>query len=392
MFKYRLYPSNKHKVKIINSLKTCKAIYNELLALNIDSYKFGKVSLSGFDCNKYLTGKYPEIYSQSKQNVSDRVHKAFSNFFRRVKEHSKDKGFPRFKSRVNSITFPQSGFKILSDKRIRLSKIGSIPIILHRVPKGKIKTLTIKQNKVGQWFAIFACELSTQSSTHIGTHIGIDVGLESYAVLSNGEFIDNPRHILKAEKKLKLLQRRLSRKKKGSANRRKARFTLSKQHIKVANQRTDFLHKLSHRIAKSYSFIVVENLNVKSMLNNHWMAKSISDASWSNFIRCLEYKAVTSGSKLVKVNPRNTSKTCSKCGTIVEMPLSKREFLCPKCGFVCHRDLNASINILKVGQDLPKLNACEHNVRPSFGKAVVDEAGTIMTEPSTSSVIGSPTL
>jgi putative transposase len=314
-----------------------------------------------------------------------------------VKDKScKEKGFPRFKSRVNSITFPQSGFKLLSDKRLRLSKVGNVPIILHRVPKGKIKTLTIKQNKAGQWFATFACELPTNKSTHVSTdmstHVGIDVGLESYAVLSNGEFIDNPRHILKAEKRLKLLQRRLSRKKKGSANRRKARFRLSKQHIKVANQRTDFLHKLSYRITKSHSFIAVENLNIKSMLNNHWMAKSISDASWSNFIKCLEYKAVTSGSKLVKVNPRNTSKTCSKCGTITEMPLSKREFLCLSCGFACHRDLNASINILKVGTDCPELNACEHNVRPSLGKAIVDEAGTIMTEPSTSSVIGSPTL
>jgi putative transposase len=393
MYRYRIYPSRKQNVRIINSLKICKAIYNELLDISKKTYKETGKTLRKFDYNKQLTGKYPEIYSQVKQNVSDRVHKAFSNFFRRVKDNScKEKGFPRFKGRVNSITFPQSGFKIISDKRLRLSKVGNVPIILHRVPKGKIKTLTIKQNKAGQWFATFACELSTQSSTHIGTHIGIDVGLESYAVLSNGEFIDNPRHILKAETRLKLLQRRVSRKIKGSANRRKAKFLLAKQHIKVANQRTDFLHKLSHKITQSYSFIAVENLNVKSMLNNHWMAKSISDASWSNFIRCLEYKAVKSGSKLVKVNPRNTSKTCSKCGTIIEMPLSKREFLCPHCGFACHRDLNASINILKVGTDCPKLNACRHNVRPSFGKAVVDEAGTIMTEPSTSSVIGSPTL
>jgi len=396
MYRYRIYPSRKQKVRIINSLKICKAIYNELLDTSKKTYKETGKTLRKFDYNKQLTGKHLEIHSQVKQNVSDRVHKAFSNFFRRVKDKScKEKGFPRFKSRVNSITFPQSGFKILSDKRLKLSKVGNVPIILHRVPKGKIKTLTIKQNKAGQWFATFACELadkSTHVSTDMSTHVGIDVGLESYAVLSNGEFINNPRYILKAEKMLKLLQRRVSRKKKGSANRRKARFRLSKQHIKVTNQRTDFMHKLSHRIAKSYSFIAVENLNVKSMLTNHWMAKSISDASWSNFIRCLEYKAVTSGSKLVKVNPRNTSKTCSKCGTITEIPLSKREFLCPKCGFACHRDLNASINILKVGTDCAELNACEHNVRPSLGKAVVDEAGTIMTEPSTSSVIGSPTL
>ena len=397
MYRYRIYPSREQKVRIINSLKICKVIYNELLDISKKTYKESGKTLRKFDYNKQLTGKFPEIHSQVKQNVSDRVHKAFSNFFRRVKDKScKKKGFPRFKSRVNSITFPQSGFKIMSDKRLKLSKVGSVPIVLHRVPKGKIKTLTIKQNKVGQWFATFACELPTNKSTHVSTdmstHIGIDVGLESYAVLSNGEFIDNPRHILKAEKMLKQLQRRLSKKKKGSANRRKARFRLARQHIKVANQRTDFLHKISHRIAKSYSFIAVENLNVKSMLNNHWLAKSINDASWNSFVQMLSYKAVTCGGQLVKVNPRNTSKTCSKCGTITEMPLNKREFLCPHCGFACHRDLNASINILMVGQDLPKPNACGHDVRPSLLKAIVDEAGTIMTEPSTSSVIGSPTL
>ena len=393
MYKFRIYPSRKQKARIINSLKNCKAIYNELLDISKKTYKESGKTLRKFDYNKHLTGKHPNIHSQVKQNVSDRVHKAFSNFFRRVKDKScKEKGFPRFKSRVNSITFPQSGFKILSDKKLKLSKVGSVPIVLHRAPKGKIKTLTIKQNKAGQWFATFACELLTTKSTHastdMSTHVGIDVGLESYAVLSNGEFIDNPRHIIKAEKRLKRLQKRLSKKKKGSANRRKARFRLAKQHIKVANQRTDFLHKISHRIAKSYSFIAVENLNVKSMLNNHWLAKSISDASWNSFVQMLSYKAVTCGGQLVKVNPRNTSKTCSKCGIIIEMPLNKREFLCPKCGFACHRDLNASINILKVGTDCAELNACG----PSLVKAVVDEAGTIMTEPSTSSVIGSSTL
>jgi putative transposase len=378
MYRYRLYPSRKQKEKMINSLKTCKTIYNEILAMSIDAYKFGNTSLNKFDFNKYLTGKYPEIYSQSKQNVSDRVHKAFSNFFRRVKDKScKEKGFPRFKSRVNSITFPQSGFKLLSDKRIRLSKIGSVPIVLHRIPKGKVKTLTIKQNNAGQWFAVFACEIQMPVIKHPSDKkVGLDVGLESFAVLSNGKFVDNPRHIVKAEKRLKLLQRRLSRKKKGSANRREARFRLARQHIKVANQRTDFLHKISHRIAKSFFFIAVEDLNVKGMLHNHYLAKGITDASWNTFVQMLSYKAVTCGGQLVKVNPRNTSKTCSKCGTIAEMPLSKREFLCPKCGFVCHRDLNASINILKVGTDCAELNALEHNVRPT-SLAVVNELGTI---------------
>jgi len=355
MYQYRLYPSKKQKVKIINSLKVCKAIYNELLESSVNTYKETKKTLRKFDYNKLIKGKYP-VHSQVAQNVSDRVHKAFSNFFRRVKDKScKQKGFPRFKSRVNSITFPQSGFKILSDKRLHLSKIGNIPIVLHRVPKGKIKTLTIKQNKVSQWFAIFSCEVPDKVIINPSTEkIGIDVGLENFATLSNGEVITNPRHLIQSEARIKLLQRRLSRKKKGSANRRKARFRLAKQHLKVANQRNDFLHKLSSTITQRFAIINVEKLNITSMLKRHWLAKSIGDASWNTFIRNLEYKAVTSGSELVKVNAKNTSKTCSECRTIIKMPLAKRQFSCPNCGFVCHRDLNASINILNGMGGLPK--------------------------------------
>jgi len=380
MYKYRLYPSGKQKVRIINSLKICKAIYNELLETSIKTYEESGKTLRKFDYNKLIKGKY-SVHSQVAQNVSDRVHKAFSNFFRRIKDKScRQKGFPRFKSRVNSITFPQSGFKILSDRRLRLSKIGDIPIVLHRIPKGKIKTLTIKQNKVGQWFAIFSCEVNTPIIKHQSTEkVGIDVGLENFATISNGEVVANPRHIIQSEYRLTLLQRRLSRKVKGSANRRKARFKVARLHNKIANQRSDFLHKLSSRITKSYSFIAVEDLNIRGMVRNHCLAKQVTDASWSTFIRNLEYKAVTSGSELVKVNPRNTSKTCSRCGTIIEMPLSKREFLCPDCGFACHRDLNASHNILKVGTDCAELNACGDSAsttEQSVASGIV-EAGTI---------------
>jgi len=383
MYKYRIYPSQKQKGRLINSLKTCKIIYNELLALNIDSWKYGKVSLSGFDCNKYLTGKYADIHSQSKQNVSDRVHKAFRNFFRRVKDKScKKKGFPRFKSRVNSVTFPQSGFKILSDKRIRLSKIGNIPLVLHRIPKGKIKTLTIKVNKASQWFAVFSCEVETEKIKHPSKEkVGIDVGLENFATLSNGKVVDNPRFLVQSEKRLKLLQRRLSRKKKGSKNRRKARFKVARQHLKVSNQRSDFLHKLSRSLAFKYSVIAVEDLNIKSMLKNHWLAKSISDASWNQFIQMLSYKEVKFGGQLLK-NPktRGSSHRCNKCGEWVDMPLSKRIFKC-SCGNVCHRDLNASLNHLNdtVGTDCSKPNACGDSTsttEQSVASGIV-ESGTI---------------
>ena len=325
---------------------------------------------------------YYQAYSQVLQNVSDRLHKSFDNFFRRVKEKKSGKkvkvGFPRFKSRIKSITYPQSGFKFLNERSLKVSKIGSIPIVLHRIPRGKAKTMTIKQNKTGHWFAFFSCEAETQPVKHPSAEkIGIDFGIEHFATLSNGEAINNPKFLIKSEKRLKRVQRRLSRKKKGSANRREERFRLARQHLKVANQRSDFLHKLSHRIARTYSFIAVENLQIKNMVHNHYLAKSISDVSWGNFIQMLSYKAVTCGGQLVKVNPRGTSKTCSQCGTLVDMPLSKRTFHCPNCGLVLHRDLNASFNIYDRAGLARISTPVDDCVRPSLLKATVVEAGTI---------------
>jgi len=382
-YKYRLYPSRKQRERLFNTLKICKQIYNELLEISISTYKSEGKTLRKFDYNNYLSGKYTMVYSQVKQNVSDRVHKAFKNFFRRVKDKScKKKGFPRFKSKVNSITYPQSlpkgGFKFISDKRLYASKIGSIPIVLHRAPKGVVKTLTIKRNRAGQWFAIFACEVAVKPVKNKSkAKIGIDVGIESFATTSEKEFIENPHYLIKAEKRLKLLQRRVSRKKKGSKNRRKACFLLAKQHINVANQRLDFLHKLSRSLTERYGFIAVEDLNINGMVHNHHLAKHINDASWNSFIQMLSYKAIVSGGQLVKVNPRNTSKTCNRCGTIVDMSLNERRFNCPSCGFVSHRDLNSALNILNLGLGEPEVTLVDDCVRPSSVKATVCESRTI---------------
>lgn len=381
-YKYRIYPGKKQQKRFLNQFKICKEVYNTLLAESKKLFVTKQFDLNSLVMDIKLTcpGYYYQVNAQVLQNVSDRLSKAFDNFFRRVKEKNGKAGYPRFKSRIKSITYPQSGFKFKSNKRLYASKIGNIPIVLHRIPKGKIKTMTIKVNKAEQWFAVFCCEVETPTIKHKSSKsVGIDVGLESFATLSNGEHITNPRFLIKAEKRLKLLQRRLSRKKKGSANRKKARFTLARQHLRVANQRTDFLHKLSHKITQSYSFIVVEDLNINGMMKNHHLAKSISDVKWGGFIQMLDYKAVASGGQSVEVNPRGTSCTCSKCGESVDMPLSKRQFLCPKCGFACHRDLNAAINILKIGQDLPESTPVD--IEPlqqisSVASSVV-EAGTI---------------
>ena len=377
MFRYRIYPSRKQKIRIIDNFKVCKTIYNELLAASINNYNETGKGLFKYDFNKLLTSKYQNIHSQVMQNVSDRVHKSFSNFFRRIKNKSKKKGFPRFKSSVKSITYPQSGFKFINERKLHVSKIGNVNIIIDRIPKGKIKTMTIKRNKAGQWFAVFSSEVETPKLIHSSNEsVGIDVGLENFAALSNGKIIKNPRFLIKSENKLKKLHKKLSRKKKVSKNRFKSKLLLARQYVKVTDQRTDFLHKTSRDIANRYSLIAVEDLKINKMVKNHNLAKHITDASWNSFIQMLSYKAVDCGGQLIKVNPRNTSKTCSECGAIKEMPLSNRTFNCSNCSLVCNRDLNASINILKVGMDYAELNACEDTVRPLI-KARVNEAGTI---------------
>ena len=346
-YKYRIYPSNKQKNKALKQFNICKEIYNELLYQNQEylinkKYEFNSIVKDiKITCPNY----YSQVHSQVLQNISDRVTKALENFFRRVKEKKIKPGFPRFKSKIKSITYPQSGFKI--DKRLYVSKIGYIPIKFHRNLKGKVKTLTIKYNNANQWFACFSLEVENKVENKNNRTIGIDVGLESFATLSNGEKIENPRYLIKAEENLKKLQRRLNKKKLKSRNRAKARLKLARQHIKVFNSRNDFLHKISRKLVTNYSVIAVEKLNINNMVKNKHLAKHIHDASWNRFIQLLSYKAVTSGGLLIQnTRTRGSSKRCSKCGNIMEMPLSKRIFKCSKCNLVIDRDVNAAINHL----------------------------------------------
>lgn len=377
-FRFRIYPSQKQINRLNKTISDCCFIYNKLLESKVNAYKTDKINLSQFDLNKLTKDFDVSIHSQVKQNISKRINDSFNHFFRRIKEKKRKAGFPRFKTlnRYKSITFPQSGFKFLSDKKLFVSKIGNIPIVLHRVPKGKLKTFTIKRTAIG-WFAIFSCEdVPIEKIKAENWHVGIDVGIESFAVLSNGERIENPKLLRKSEKKLSRLQRRMSRKKKGSANRRKARFKVARLHQRIFNQRQDFLHKTSFKIIKEFKVISVEKLQINNMVKNHHLAKSIVDASWGYFVQMLSYKVERTNGQLVKVNSKNTSRTCSKCGNIQDMSLSSREFKCLKCSFVCHRDLNASIVIDTAGQ--AEIHACGDTVRPSLPeKARVSEAGTI---------------
>jgi putative transposase len=367
-YKYRLYPTRKQTEKLEWTLETCRVLYNSCLVDRNRHYEQMGKGLSRINQQKILVRDkknieyLANIHSQVLQDVLFRVEKAYKAFFRRLKERNGKAGYPRFKNpgRYDSITYTQSGFSIVGGK-LKLSKIGHIKLKLHRSINGIIKTCNIKR-EIDKWYVCFSVEYTpvTKKQTVIRKHVGIDVGIKSFAALSNGKTIDNPKHLVSAEEKLIRKQRRLSSKKKGSNNRKKAIISVAKQHKKVSNQRKDFQHKLSREIVSNYDAVGVEDLRIKNMVKNHNLAKSISDAGWGQFLSFMEYKAEEAGILFMRVNPRNTSKTCSVCGYIHDdMDLSVREWICSGCNTVHERDINAAAeidNILvrKIRQELPE--------------------------------------
>ena len=291
------------------------------------------------------------------QDVLFRVEKAYKAFFRRIKEKNGKAGYPRFKNygRYDSITYPQSGFEII-DGKLKLSKIGHIKLKLHRNISGIIKTCAIKK-EIDKWYVCFSVEYKPTAQAIPNKQIGIDMGIKSFAVLSSGKVIDNPKYLILSEERLIKKQRRLPCKKKGSNNRKKAKVLVAKLHKKVSNQRKDFQHKVSREIIDNYGYIAVEGLQIKNMVRNHRLAKSISDAGWGQFVSFLTYKAEEAGCYVEKVNPRYTSKMCSVCGYVHhDMTLSIRKWTCPICNTTHDRDINASVNILNktIRQELPE--------------------------------------
>jgi putative transposase len=275
------------------------------------------------------------------------LDKAYKNFFKRVKTKGIKAGFPRFRSRsrFDSFCYPQGGFKFVNGK-LRLGKIGDIKLKLHREFEGKVKTCTIKKD-IDRWYACFSVEVENEILLKTGREIGVDVGINNFAVLSDGNIIENPKFLKKSEKRLRRRQRKLSSKQKGSQNRNKQRVIVAKQHRKIREQRKDFQHKESRKIVNNYDLIVFEDLRILNMMKNHKLAKSISDASWSQFINFVSYKAEYAGKEIKFVYPRNTSIICSGCGEKVPKTLADRIHCCSHCGLEIDRDLNASINILR---------------------------------------------
>ena len=354
-FVYRLYPTKKQALALDHQLSEARRLYNAALQERRDAWRNG-VSLNYYDQANQLreiraAGDLGLANYHACQDVLRRVDKAFRAFFRRVKAGQKA-GYPRFKARdrFDSFTFPAYGDGArLKEGRLYIQNVGKIKVKLHRPLHGEVKTLTLKQ-ACGKWYAVFSCDLGPAPGLRPGSRaVGIDMGLESFATLSDGRTIPNPRYLDGAARLLAERQRRLSGKVRGSRRRRKARLLVARAHVRVRNQRRDFAHKKARELVRKYDLIAFEDLNISGMVRNHCLAKAISDASWGQFIGILRHKAEEAGVAAIPVDPRGTSQRCSGCGEIVPKDLGDRLHVCPACGLVLHRDLNAARNILALG-------------------------------------------
>jgi putative transposase len=371
MFEYRIFPSIKQTNRLKKQFFLVKKLYNLLLLLGRDQYQANGEYLSRNDMDyaitriKELDAQFYEVHSQVLQNVSDRINKAYKNFFRRLKERRMGKninaGFPRYKKFLKSITYPQSGFKFVSDKLLYIGKVGNVPIVKHRPTVGTLKTMSVKWTRSGKWFVVFCCDIPedpkiaeklevSKKEWSFKHEVGIDMGLEKFLATSDNGIVPNPRFLTKGMKQLVKIQRRLSRKTKGSRNRKKARLKLAREQERVANQRKNFHWKVAHYLIATYDLIAIEGLNIKKLLKDNPLARSISDAGWGDFIRILGYLAGSAGILIVVVDPSGTSQECSRCHAIVPKDLSVRIHRCPHCGLVLDRDVNSARIILYVAR------------------------------------------
>ena len=356
-FQFRLHPTKKQAKALQSQLDECRWLYNELLAQRKLAHEELDITLSKYQQSMLLPLMKEErvplvqVHSQVLQNVVDRLDKAFQAFFRRCKTGEKP-GFPRFRglSRYNSFCYPQTGFSLVGSE-LKLSKLGTIRVKMHRPLQGEIKTCTLRREAAGDWNVSFSCEVNTEPLIPQQESIGIDVGLKHFATLSNGQEISNPRFYKQGEKALAKAQRKLATLKKGSQKRCQQGKVVAKVHEKISNQRKDFCHKESRKIINQYQYICIEDLDITTMIEGSHFAKSIMDASWNQFRQYLIYKAEEAGRKVGLVNPAYTTQECHQCGHREPKKLSERMHDCTHCGYKTTRDLNAAQNILALGLD-----------------------------------------
>ena len=374
-FEYRLYPKKEQSRLFMQCLIKSRMLYNEMLSTMKAQYEDKGTFPGKYDLTSRFKGRGGEhVPATTVQCLADRLSKSLQRFLAR-KELALKVGFPRFKqgNQWHSIHLRQYGKDVYlqEDKKhlIVPAKMGkSIKIKLHRPIEGKPKTVHLVLRADGHWYALIVCETEPPGEhlPSVCEHpaIGIDVGLKSFLTDSEGNTIENPRFYRTSQKTLRRKQRQLSRRKKGSHRRRKAAKNVAKTHLKIDRQRRDHHFKMAKPYAEGYQRIAVEDLAITNMVKNHHLAKSIMDASWGAFLAILEEKAERAGHKMIRVNPRFTSQQCQKCGEIVQKSLSVRTHICPFCGYVADRDVNAAKNILsKAGAQPSDVKHLDGDVR-----------------------------
>ena len=361
-YKYRIYPTEEQKVLLAKTFGCCRFVYNWALNLKIEAYRQEKKTIAYKEVqdrmvnelkkdNQWLT----EVNSQALLNTIRNLDTAYKNFFRDT--HAV--GFPRFKSRKNRQSFqcPQHCSVDFKKGTLSIPKAKGIPAVLHRRFKGMVKTVTVSMTSSGKYFASVLVDTAIQelpaSTIQGNTTLGIDLGIKSLAVCSDGRTFDNPKNLQRSLDRLKLLQKRLSRKQKGSANRNKARIRVARLQEHIANCRKDNLYKITHALTHESQVrtLCMEDLNVKGMQRNHHLAQAVGDASFGTFLTLLEYKCRWYGVNLIKIDRfAPSSKTCGQCGYVYKgLKLSERSWTCPECGTHHDRDFNAACNIKEFG-------------------------------------------
>ena len=353
-YKFRLYPNAEQREFLAKHFGCCRFVYNHYLAERKKAYENDKTSLGYYANNHSLallkkTEEFAwlgEVYSHALQASLKNLDGAYRKFFK------KQNKFPKFHSKHDkqSCTFPDN--VTIIDGKLKLPKFKTSIRMRGGEPTARrIHSATVSQTVTGKYFVSLLCEAEAEIYEPNGKSIGIDLGIKDLAVCSDGERIANPRFIERSEKHLNYLQRQVSRKIKGSNNRRRARLELSRFHERVANRRKDYIHKFTTRIVRENQTVCVEDLNVKGMESNHHLAKSVVSASFGEIVRQLEYKCKWHGREFVKVGRWfPSSKTCNHCGhKYSELTLKDREWTCPNCGEVIDRDYNAALNIRDEG-------------------------------------------